>query len=468
MYNPRDFLPAKYKKTTQQIGNSVTDESSQVKIQTQEKDVHNDSPWSDLASEPQVPTYRNHLEPDRTNFTDQAEFDQKPAATQNQNLLEEVKKLGSNQTVNAPLKPKNQTAKKKSLVGALAIFFLIVGVFASYLLTKQSQDTRQQAASIVCHPTEDPYCDSSTGRCQDGYYLVLGFCISEDDYCGDRRHVIDGKCYHDTCRKLSNGTILCGYLTDGDPCTEESMGGDWCDNPNTAELESCGDAGLIRCLCGPEWWVIGKAASCDALCDDAGINCSDCETTPTPTNPPVNPSTTPTATPTPPAEPLSCGEFNCTQNADCETGLTCQAVTVDGQAKNICAKGENQLFCAADPTTASCCESQAMPVCANIEILDANNNLLSGDDDDDLSVDDQVRFRCAAEGNQNVEFDYQFRIWDKSTDVWENITDTSDTVAKNVSALYTIDNFGKYVVQGRICWGSECQVWETVDNAPSN
>jgi hypothetical protein len=108
-----------------------------------------------------------------------------------------------------------------------------------------------------------------------------------------------------------------------------------------------------------------------------------------------------------------------------------------------------------------------MPVCASIEMLNANNEVMQGDDDEALKLNDRVRFRCSASGNQDIEFDYQFRIWNAVTATWTDITDLTDTVAKNISALYTIKNFGKHIAQGRICWGNSCQPWESPETTPT-
>ncbi len=181
---------------------------------------------------------------------------------------------------------------------------------------------------------------------------------------------------------------------------------------------------------------------------------------------PVNPSSEPSDNPSP-TQKLACGQYGCTRNADCDNGLTCQTVEVDGRNRKICAKGENQLFCAAAPSVKNCCESQPMPVCASIEMLNANNEVMQGNDDEALKLNDKVRFRCSASGNQDIEFDYQFRIWDAVTATWTDITDLTDTVAKNISALYTIKNFGKHIAQGRICWGNSCQPWESPETTPT-
>ncbi len=426
MYNPRDFIPTKYKKNIDKVSSSSDDEKPSESII--------DSPWSDLAKEPQTPEYRSNITLSENGIKNELNASSK---------LEELKEISQEEQTPSSLNLKNKSSNKKKLTGLLMVFFLVIGGFASYMLSQQNQDNRQQAST----GSEDPY--------------------PTDNSCGtNMTRWSDGYCRWDNCRATSNGKILCGYITDQDACTEQSMGGDWCDNPNTSRVENCEESGLMRCQCSAGWWVIGKAPSCSELCGDANADCDDC---PTPTPPPGGGggSGEPTPTPTPPAELLACGTTGCTQNDDCQNGLTCQSVTVNSQSTGICAKGENQLFCAANPTTDNCCISQAMPVCASIEMLDASNNLMTGDADKNLKVGDEVRFRCNAVGNQDVDFDYQFRIWDKSTTTWVDITDSSGTVAKNISDTYKINNFSKHVVQGRICWGTECQVWEIVEGAPT-
>lgn len=455
MSNPRDFLPAKYKKgDTSPPTNEATinDMDSNAPM-----DGLNNTPWSELGKKQKfsdtnigAPTIKNNLIDEALVSTDVL-----PAKKNNSGVL--------------PSKPKQKTANKLS--GLLVVFFLIIGVFASFILVKQNQDSRQQASVGQCFPGE-PYCVN--GRCQQGYFPDGGECvfIGNSSTCGPNTHLIDGNCYHNTCRKV-NGMIICGFLSDGDPCTEESQGGNWCVSPTTGENVNCSSIGMIRCQCGPNWWVIGKTEnnSCNELCPGANINCSNCkpddpeepENTPTPTLPPES---TPTPTPTPTI--LACAEFGCTKNSDCGTGLTCQSLTVDGQNKKICALGSNQIFCAANPNQANCCEPQAMPICANIEMLDAIGNTMSGDDDRNLEINDQVRFRCSAAGNQDVAFEYEFRMWTPNTDFWLDLTNKTNSGAKDVSAIYTIQEFGNYIVQGRICANGSCQSWETVSGAPDS
>lgn len=458
MNDPRDFLPAKYKN-----GQSSKKEAN---VSDQSKEEVS-SPWKDLAKEPNVPEYRNDFSTPTDKKEQVIEMDSVPTNSVQDNIVKtEPQNTDNENKNNFPLKTGKKTANK--LVGLLVVFFLVVGVFSSYLLTKQNQDNRQQASGT------DPYsCNSGEPNCKCAYNGSTLECRidTSDDGCDPGMTTLSngdpGMCYNDHCRDSSSGGIICGYITDDDPCTSESMGGDWCDNPSTTHVETCEEAGLLRCHCGGTgngWWVIGSGGDCGDICEDANAVCPSC-------NPPEEPPTTttppPTATPTPPPQPLVCGEFGCNQNSDCAAGLTCQSVTSNGQSKKICSKGENQLFCAANPTTANCCQSQPIPVCASIEMLDSTNNIMEGNDDADLKSGDEVRFRCSAVGNQDVNFNYEFRIWAPGTTTWTNITDTSGTVAKNISGKYVIAGPGHYVAQGRICVGTECQSWEIINGAPA-
>lgn len=469
MYNPRDFIPAKYKKNTDQIGNP----SGHVQPNLTPTDTKTDSPWSDLAKEPEVPEYRSSLSLDDHGIKNELNASDK---------LEELEALAQKEQFanNLNAKAKNKKPGRKQLTGLLIVFFLAIGVLSSYFLTKQNQDTRQQASIDLSNPYPDENSSKNVG-CGSGWYAcnvgccglggsvnegkrytpILGtsvvwdsnqdistlpnyndikdaviielkarglandngtirltenydldrfFAMNENgkkvyDYC----YGSDGSLNTDKCHLVTGGYLYIGGLRLGDPCAPVlEGGGDWCQVIG-GESALCSDLGLIRCACGNGIGVIGtEGQSCDNLCGGTNNICESCDSEDS-DEPDITPTNTPTATPTP--EPL---------------------------------------------------------VCASIEMLDSNNNLMEANDDDELKIGDSVRFRCSASGSQeNVDFTYQFRIWNKSTSSWVNITDTSGSVAKNISAAYVISSYGNYVVQGRICVEDECQAWETVAGAPA-
>lgn len=478
MNNPRDFLPAKYKK--KQV-DTVDDESikdrdtyDSIYAAASNKNVY-DSPWIDLAKEPKIPEYRN------TNTLNLNDVDLKSNSEKGQiGDLNSVKTglsdvFGSSLTSQPAATPKKKSNGK--LAGLLVVFFLVIGVFSSYLLSKQNQDNRQQAS------VSDPYEESSSiVGCVSGYYAcnvgccgtggtptegkryspILGTDVTWDstqnnsDLSPSIREAIrvelksrgllndngtirltesytlenyftseNGKKVYDYCYSGGNlDTSKCqlvtgGYLYiggsgfSGDPCAPLLTGGaDWCQVIG-GKSALCIDLGLIRCACNNGIGVIGSSGqTCDNLCGGTNNVCESCTTTSTPETPLTDtptPTTTPTTTPTP-----------------------------------------------------------EMPVCSSIEILNINNNIMTTDDDKDLQTGDEVRFRCSAVGNQNVDFNYEFRIWAPGTTAWTNITDTSGTVAKNISGKYIIAGPGHYVAQGRICVGSECQTWEIIEGAPAS
>lgn len=199
------------------------------------------------------------------------------------NQREHLFSFGSQKEDALPTSQKHfqKNPKFKVIFGIVVLVVLLAGGLISLYLTQISQDIRQQA---------------SVGEynCEENYHAVNGRCVPEA--CDDPDH---------------DGIIVCG-VGNGE-CTQDSLGGDWCDNPNTPAIENC-TGGMIRCQCGPGsangYWVIGVADSCGDLCEDAEVICTDCppnepnpteppgtSTTPTPTLPP---GITPTVTPTPP------------------------------------------------------------------------------------------------------------------------------------------------------------------------
>jgi len=527
MNNPKDFLPAKYRRNQTSFAggglkNSVNQDGGQDNDQNKDNDQDKNneqdskksanieetnieeanteetekivsSPWSDLAKEPEVPEYRSATVVEKkatgtantvassANHTDAFKDSQIGA-----------KSTGPSNTFNFKKKP-----KVNKLAGMLMVLFLVIGVFASYLLTQQSQDTRQQAS------TSDPYANVS---CASGYFECnVGCCgVGGTPTEGKRYSTILGKdvtwnysdkiedlpqniqqaiktelksrglvndngtirltenfeveqwlnsasgkkvyeyCYPggvlDTskCRLVNGGYLYIGGSRAGDPCAPVlTGGGDWCQVIGGANA-LCSDLGLIRCICNNGVGVIGSSGqSCNDLCGGTNNICESCNTSnppenPPATNPPNPPTPTPTKTPTPTLPPKT-------------------------------------------PTP-----PHEQLVCASIEMLDANNNPMTGSADSKLKLGDKVRFRCSSSGDTNINYYHEFRIWATNTNYWTYLTDTSGTVAKNVSALYTINNPGRHVVQGRICTIGcyydaaicptnaipYCQDWEQVEGAP--
>lgn len=512
MNNPRDFLPAKYKKNQK-------NELKDLPVSIEEKeDVKTeeifDSPWSNLAKEPKIPDYKREIfQEEIAKDKDNQDF----SATLNNNDSIETEEKNTPKSAFVPKKKKNL-----KLAGILVVLFLVVGVFSSYMLSQQSQDNRNQASGEC--PPADPYCNDPPsnvdpnrfgwcGTCSpprpateadwanmnvqiSGTYVWNGMRYIIDlpatheaaidyavqwnginDYVGDPDGVGDielapfymcgdGDAYNvvnctteaNLCSVIENGRC---YLTMAAYEAEQALGHTW-----VPDGTGCGD-GVHDTIDCQEWHFttcLNQGSGVNGYgCDAETTTINECEDGDCDDNPPTEPPTEPpTGTPS-----LTCGELNCTQNSDCGTGLVCQSVTISGQAKKICAKPENNLFCAASPTTDNCCGTQTQPVCASIEMLDSTNTAMTAEDDAKLKSGDEVRFRCSATGNQDIAFDYQFRVWAPDTNFWTNITDTSGTVAKNVSDSYVITNPGHYVAQGRICVGTECQAWELVTGSPA-
>ena len=132
MTDPRDFLPAKYNKT--QKDKSVFPPTD-LKAENQSSKI--DSPWADLAKEPKIPTYRNAVDSSNNNNNDQVGDEKNSTTAFSDKFLETT-----NQT--STFTPKRKSNSK--LAGLLVVFFLVIGVFSSYLLTQQNQDGRQQAS----------------------------------------------------------------------------------------------------------------------------------------------------------------------------------------------------------------------------------------------------------------------------------------------------------------------------------
>ena len=198
-----------------------------------------------------------------------------------------------------PRVEKNPRSKRKSryILGAVLLVILIVGLTATYWLTKQSQDIRQQASEgdVVYYKCNDGmtcwHCDTDpTGVCSDD--------DGKTDYCEESG-----------CSWVGNICSCGGSAT----CDGPGVGGG---DPCAANGGYCAGTDIIRCNCGNGNWVGGKKeAGCSALCGEAGLDCEpscggnedppgDDDPTPTPTSDPSpSPSSTPSPTPSPSPSP---------------------------------------------------------------------------------------------------------------------------------------------------------------------
>ena len=152
MNNPRDYLPAKYKRNTPIGDDFQNDPPKDSKNSNSTSDLDN-SPWSDLAKEPQVPSYRSSV-------AEEVESNEKSV-----DLTSDLPNLDTKpeDSLNPTFPKVKSKANNKKLAGLLVLFFLVVGVFSSYLLTQQSQDNRQQAHNGMMAPAPPGGCGSVAG-----------------------------------------------------------------------------------------------------------------------------------------------------------------------------------------------------------------------------------------------------------------------------------------------------------------
>jgi hypothetical protein len=284
------------------------------------------------------------------------------------------------------------------LLGGALLLMLLIGAAVGLYLTQVDQDIRQQA--II----ETPY-DTDV----------------DDSSCASGFHMIDGRCLHESCRKNSNGNIVCGYVSGEDYCTTDSMGGDRCIN-ESGQSVPCAELGLLRCQCSPGsqngWWVIGAADSCNELCDDAQIDCSDCDE-PRDGPPPNNPQPTPTPTTPPGSTP------------------TPTPTTPPGST----------------PTPTPTPTPIVGPQCHDIQIYDPNNGspiALSGDDDSGfVPGETTVNFVCSANTALTTGYHYEFRIWEPCGS--SNHDTPLELTSNSWGINYDIQQAGDYSVQCAVC-----------------
>ncbi|MFZ5376362.1 MAG: hypothetical protein ACOZAN_01680 [Patescibacteria group bacterium] len=109
------------------------------------------------------------------------------------------------------------------------------------------------------------------------------------------------------------------------------------------------------------------------------------------------------------------------------------------------------------------CEGQvtpppAGPQCNNIQLLDSNNQVLTGDADRNLSRGSLVHFQCAATGAVHH---YEFRV------MQPNGTITKLAATGAMSSNYTLPETGRYAAQCRVCTSeTTCHPYEDWPFAP--
>jgi len=315
-------------------------------------------------------------------------------------------------TNNPTLTTKTQN-KSKYILSAVLFIMLMVGLIATYWLTQQSQDIRQQASEPVYIECSGGYtngetacatttrcvvCNGTTGLLEttDRSFCEGQVCEPRDlpTDCDGDYHELYGNCVSKACKDQGGGIVVCGYATGEDVCTTDSLGGDHCTDANGVSVP-CAELGMIRCQCSPGsdngWWVIGMADSCNDLCGEANIDCTDCPpSSPRPsTPPPSSPSPTPNVSPSPTPSP----------------GPQCLNITMNNPAAEL---------------------------------------------------GDQTTFTC---GEVTGAVSYVFRVMDPNG-IISNLNATGQ-----ISAPYLINQSGTYFAQCQICTGStqaSCHDWETL------
>lgn len=478
MNNPRDFLPAKYKKnqSSEDIGDSFSAKDNSLdKI---------DSPWSDLAKKPEVPSYRSVLPVERK----VEEKDQTPVySPMSDNLAKE-------EPVKNTFIPKKRPNTK--LAGLLVVFFLVIGLFSSYLLSEEGQDNRQQASSSCKAGT--PYCVCGNSGCQivppttitpppvlEDRFGWCGTCnperpATEADWASTslqisgtylwknpatgiiERYVIDLPSTHEAATLYgTNWPGVNDYIEDPDGVGDVEIApflmcgtGNGYNTTNCTDNASCLIVEDGRCY-------LTTTAYQEQFLDQGytwvpdGTGCGEGAT--------VGGIAT---------DSIDCVEYHFTTCLNQGSGVNGYGCDVEETNNN-----DDDTPTSTPPITLTTTVTQPPtvtttapgPVCSNIELLDSTGNVMAGDDDESLKSGDQIRLRATATNTSSAVVTYEFRIWAPNMSSWTNLTNTSaGSSAANVSAVYTINSSGHFVAQSRICVSGVCQAWETVAGSPSS
>lgn len=552
MSDPRDFLPSKYKKPSSLSNTSdalVDPPIEPSKDLNTDLNMDIDSPWADLAKEPASlgsSLTSTPLSSDINLSLDSKVMDEKPEET--------MSSSNSNSDGGAPsITSRPKSKNKAKITGLLVIAFLVVGVVASYLLTQQSQDLRQQAHMLFIPLNPDGSCDTGYSP---GTVDGVEYCIPDSGYCPDGMNLIT--------RVQENGRVVTECSTDptptppyippsgqgtfgwcwdaggvgGHPCSASDWtnpnqliagtyvwppgcSGSAChryiiNDPNTLEaaVEYATQYPVINTVLyegngSGNNLEIAPFLICSSSPSSTGgynvINCategSSCTTLDFSVSPPRCYLTT-----TAYQEMVEAGNTWSPYNTGCGDGVH-DYDGPDGYLGDCntwhfteCLEegsGVNGYGCGAitptqpppPPTTITITLTTTLTptpsititptvpelVCVNIEMLDSQGNIMSGNDDENLMIGDQVRFRSRHSGQETDDqadprpVTFQFRIMPPNSTTWTDISNYSDVAASDVSAMYTIISSGPHIVQSRICAGQErCQLWENISSVESH
>lgn len=526
MNNPRDYLPAKYKKTSSALGDlKVSD--------TKTNDELNNSPWSDLAKEPKVPSYRsNAVESDQSNSNLSILDTQNETVKSNSPVDSNIASDDSPAEIIPPTSfPKAKSkANNKKLAGLLVLFFLVVGVFSSYLLTQQSQDNRQQAARqyIIAPPGGcGAYPNTNTVKLDGVDYCLpadtttppnmtegkFGYCwncvpprpATEDDWKNPALHIAGTYTWRYGCSGSSNecscsaGESDCYRYIVNIPSTLEAAVSYATQYPHINQVLYRGDGSKNNLEIAPFYSCFtGSSSEEDPTITYNTVNCAAeniqdvCSFVDTSYNPPRCYLTNG-------AYLIEIGKGNTWSpyNTGCGDGVhdysgengyagdcntwhftTClnQGTGVNGlgcdiiDTPNITTEeppDEPPTEPPTQPPTEPPTGTPTLPpelLCTDLEMLNSLGEEMQGNEDQDLINGDQVRFRGNSSDNSNPEVTFEFRILPPNTYAWQDLTNTdTGATAKNISAPYTVISSGHHIVQSRVCLSGVCQTWESND-----
>jgi len=415
MADPRDFIPYKYKKNSTTANNS-SDDNAQI-----------DSPWSDLAKPSSPMTPREHV----------LDSISENAAVKTEDVTP---------TFTSTQKTKNKNGLKNKLSAVVVVVLLLAGVAVSAFMAQEAQDVRQQAstgAGASCSTSSNaaPF-NKKTCNC-DGklvYFDNTGFCADQagegettGEYGSDDGSAEQGLCavyYKYGCTDTAPPSTTPGGT---------NYNGCWTCGANGCSIKT--GAGFEHCAAGCDVWKW----SCDRI-DNLSGGCQDGQ-------PSIGNSQSFSA---------SCG----TEQIDVQCG---------GQPRDFRSRINDEPCDTSTPSEPPSEPPTEPPTtvppeesfsCVNIEMLDADNMLMSDDDDKNLREGDVVRFRASSSDDNDARITFEFRILPPNTTEWVNLTmGTTTATNRNTSGPYTIISSGSHTAQSRICVSGVCQEWENLGDA---